>query len=117
MSLQTLSFTSLRESMSSIFREIPDWRQLSKVTISLHDALMSGLACMYFQDPSLLQFQKHLEDDQHRNNLRTLFGVENIPKETQMRDIIDGVDSIHFQDVFKDIHSQLQCNGLLKQYQ
>jgi hypothetical protein len=112
-----LSFTDLREGISSVFRKIPDWRQQSKVSISLHDALMSGLACMYFQDPSLLQFQKHLQDVQHKNNLQTLFGVQNIPKETQMRDIIDNVESSHFQDVFKKIHSQLQQNRLLEQYQ
>lgn len=49
-----LNFTSLRKKASEIFLVIPDWRQEKKVNISIHDALMSGLACMYFQDPSLL---------------------------------------------------------------
>jgi hypothetical protein len=88
-----LSFSALRSRMSNIFETIPDWRQQNKITICLHNALMSGFACMHFQDPSLLQFQKRMEEEQHRNNLQTLFSVKEIPKETQMHEIIDGVDS------------------------
>jgi hypothetical protein len=77
-----LNFTNMRHELSRVFNKIEDNRQKSKVTISIHDALMSGFACMYFQDPSLLQFQKRMQDDQYRNNLETLFGVTNIPKET-----------------------------------
>ena len=86
-----LCFSSLREGLSEAFEQIVDERQAKKVSITLHDALMSGFACMYFQDPSLLQFQKRMQEDQHRNNLNTLFAVQEIPKETQMREIIDGI--------------------------
>ena len=92
-----LSFSSLRAAVSQLFRRIPDCRQSSKVSINLHDALMSGFACMHFQDPSLLQFQARMQEEQHQNNLRTLFDVNTIPKETQMREIIDGVDSEHIR--------------------
>jgi len=112
-----LSFTSLRASVSTLFRAIPDWRQPSKVSISLHDALMSGLACMHFQDPSLLQFQTRMQEEQHQNNLRTLFDVSNIPKETQMREIIDGVSSEHFRPIFKEFYLQLQRGKHLEPYQ
>ena len=65
-----LNFTALRSKMSEVFKTIPDLRQQSKTVISLHDAMMSGFACMYFQDPSLLQFQKRMQEEQHRNNLK-----------------------------------------------
>jgi hypothetical protein len=103
--------------MSEIFRAIPDWRQAKKVDYSLHDALMSGFACMHFQDPSLLQFQIRMQEDQHRNNLRSLFEVENIPKETQMREILDGINSEYFRTIFKDYYLRLQREKHLEQYQ
>ena len=103
-----LSFSSLRSTLSEKFRSIADERQPGKVSISLHDALMSGLACMHFQDPSLLQFQIRMQEEQHQNNLRTLFDVRQIPKETQMREIIDSVDSEHFRPIFKALYSRLQ---------
>jgi hypothetical protein len=58
-----------------------------------------------------------MQADQHRNNLRTLFSVENIPKETQMREIIDGVDSEHLRPIFKELYSRLQRGKHLEQYQ
>ena len=55
--------------MSEVFRAVPDMRDPKKTEISLHDAALSGFACMHFQDPSLLQFQQRLEDEQQANNL------------------------------------------------
>jgi hypothetical protein len=49
---------------------------------------MSGIAMMFFQDPSILQFQKRLEEGIHNNNLKTLFQVESIPKDTQMKQVM-----------------------------
>lgn len=71
---------------------------------------------MHFQDPSLLQFQQRMQEDQHQNNLRTLFDVSNIPKETQMREIIDSIGSGHFRAIFKDLYSRLQRSKYLEQY-
>ena len=79
--------------------------------------MMSGFACMHFQDPSLLQFQKRLQEEQHRNNLKTFFDVSIIPKETQMRELIDAVDSETFRHVFRDIYLRLQRGKHLEQYQ
>jgi len=112
-----LNFSNLRQQASEIFRGITDGRQKRKISISIHDAMMSGLACMYFQDPSLLQFQKRLEEEQHENNLKTLFDIENIPKETQMREIIDGVDSDHLKHIFKNYYLLLQRNKTLEPFQ
>jgi hypothetical protein len=72
---------------------------------------------MHFQDPSLLQFQKRLQEEQQSNNLKTLFSVTNIPKETQMRAITDEVESDYFRPIFKDYYQQLQRNKSLEQFQ
>ena len=72
---------------------------------------------MHFQDPSLLQFQTRMQEEQHSSNLETLFGVERIPKESQMREIIDVVDSECFRPIFKDFYLRLQRGKHLEQYQ
>ena len=72
---------------------------------TLHDCFMSGFAMMYFQDPSLLQFQKRLEDAAHQNNLRNLFCVQSIPRDTRMRDVIDEIDSQEIEPLFEDFLS------------
>jgi len=97
-----LGFNGMRAMLSSCFNQIPEQRQSNKITYSTHDALMSGFACMHFQDPSLLQFQKRLEKKHHKSNLQTLFDIKSIPESTQLRTIIDGVDSV-FQFLFINI--------------
>lgn len=103
--------------MSKQFEKYPDYREENKNNYSVHDAAMSGFACMYFQSPSLLQFQKELEDIEKNNNMRTLFGVSSIPENTQLRSIIDRIDSEHLRPVFKELFSRLQRGKHLEQYQ
>ena len=112
-----LSFGSLHNGLSSVFHDIPDTRESVKIDYHIHDAMMSGFACMYFQDPSLLQFQERLRDAENRDNLQTLFGVSNIPKDTQLREIVDEVESEQLSPIFKDYFSRLQRGKHLLQYQ
>jgi len=106
-----------RFTVSSLFHQLPDARQLAKTDYSIHDAMMSGFACMYFQDPSLLQFQERLREVENRDNLQTLFGVCDIPGEAQLRDIDDEVESEHISPIFKEYFSRLQRSKHLLQYQ
>ena len=89
---------------------------MKKIKHSIHDVFMSGYAMMYFQDPSILQFQKRLEEGIHNNNLKTLFEVKSIPKDTQMKEVIDAVDSTELGPVFKDFFMALQRGKHLEQY-
>ncbi|MBI5447933.1 MAG: hypothetical protein HY939_04320 [Gammaproteobacteria bacterium] len=111
-----LGFNGMRTMLSSCFNQIPEHRQSNKITYSAHDALMSGFACMHFQDPSLLQFQKRLEKKHHKSNLQTLFDIKSIPESTQLRTIIDGVDSDYFGSFFDDYTHYLQRGKHLAQY-
>jgi len=71
---------------------------------------------MFFQDSSMLQFQKRMEDEQKRSNFSTLFGVNMIPEDTQLRDLIDKIPSIEFSKIFKDLFYRLQRGKHLDQF-
>jgi len=49
---------------------------------------------LFFQDPSLLQFQERLLKQKQRCNLQTIFGVRGVPKESQMRERLGGVSAV-----------------------
>ena len=51
---------------------------------------MSGVALRVFQQPRLLPFQRALQQERRRCNLRTLFGVQAVPADTQRRAMLDG---------------------------
>ena len=112
-----LNFGSLRKVLSSQLSQLPDKRQASKCDYSVHDAMMCGFACMYFQDPSLLQFQIQLRDRENRDNLMSLFNVQGIPENTRIRDLIDNVSSDQLNPVFKEYFFRLQRGKHLEDYQ
>ena len=111
-----LSFTALRKFLSSKFRTWSDKRRQESTQYSLHDALMSGFACMYFQEPSLLQFQQEMEEKSQQNNLRILFAVQDLPKTNALKEIIDDQDSRRFNPIFKGIAQRLQRGKQLDQF-
>ena len=112
-----LSFTALRKSLSEHFAQIDDRRQSAKVDYSLHDCLMSAFAMMFFQDPSLLTFQQRLQDGIHKNNLTTVFAVDDIPKDTQMRSVLDAIAAWQLDSIFSDFLHRLQRGKHLADYQ
>jgi hypothetical protein len=111
-----LSFTALRKWVSSEVRQWPDTRRQESALYSIHDAVMSAFACMYFQAPSMLQFQQQMEEESQQNNLRTLFGVKNIPKTNALKEILDDQDSSNFNPIFKGIVQRLQRGKQLDQF-
>jgi hypothetical protein len=106
-----LSADALYALVRSAFGELPDHRH-EKATISLPDALASALAMFSLKDPSLLAF------DQRRNdqNMKTLFGIGQIPCDTQMREILDPLDPELLRPVFNDVFRQLQRGKALEPY-
>jgi hypothetical protein len=89
--LQSLTLEAMLHTLSTTFRHMPDPHRADRVTYRLHDTLMSGFAMMFFQHPSLLECQRKMHQRRSRCNLKTLFGVHEVPSDTQMRAILDGV--------------------------
>ena len=111
-----LNFAALRQSIQKHADRVPDSRQDGKLTYGMHDCLLSAFAMMYLQDPSVNAFQQRLQDIQHRNNLTTIFGVQSIPKDTQLRDNLDGIDTEPLNDVFSKFFNRLQRAKQLVNY-
>jgi hypothetical protein len=103
-----LSFAALRKALSEIFEQIEDHRQAGKVDYRLHDCLMSALAMMFFQDPSLLSFLRRLEDPLQCGNLKALFAVKAIPQDSCLRESLDAVDTAAINPAFGILLQRLQ---------
>ncbi len=114
---KNINFSCMRKNFSSVLIDAADQRQPGKINYSVHDAVMSGFACMYFQDPSLKAFQERLNDERQSSNLHTIFGVRDIPGDTQLRTVLDDLDSETFRPVFTDGFSLIQRGKHLEKYQ
>ena len=111
-----LKFEALRNLVSSRVQKISDSRMQGKIDHELHDCCLSSLAMMFFQDPSINQFQKRLQKAVHKNNLQTLFNVKTIPKESQMREVMDSIPSTELEPIFADFVKPLQRGKQLEKF-
>jgi len=77
---------------------------------------MSGFAMFYLQDPSLLEFQRRFQHSIQRNNLSTVFGVREIPGDSQLREMIDEHSYEPLYGVFDEYFKRLQRGKQLEDY-
>ena len=106
-----LSADALYDLVGNAFGQLPDHRH-GKATIPLADAALSAFAMFSLKDPSLLAFDSRRNDQ----NMKTLFGIGQIPSDTQMREILDPLEPDLLRPVFNDVFRQLQRGKALEPY-
>jgi hypothetical protein len=104
-----LSADALHALLRAGFRRIPDHRKEGSA-IALVDALMSAFAMFSLKDPSLLAFDQR----RHDQNLHHLYGIGQVPSDTQMREILDPLDPEQLRPVFADVFRELQRGKALE---
>jgi hypothetical protein len=98
------------------FSRIGDHRDREKIDHELKDVCMGALAMFCFQDPSLLQFQKRTKAPTLGANLKNLWCMESVPSDTQMRTVMDEIDSGELDGLFTTFFRLLQRGKHLEQY-
>jgi hypothetical protein len=97
--------------LATTFGDVEDPRAADQLSYSLHDTLLSGFAVMFFQHPSLLQFQRAMKHKRRRCNLQTIFGVHEIPSDTQRREILDRVKPEALRGVVPQLWEKVRRAG------
>ena len=111
-----LSAPGLLKTVRRCFSQIPEHRA-RRPEIPLADALMSGLAVFGLKYPALLQFdQAYSNEATVRHNLKTLYGVERAPCDSQLRTILDPVQPEHLRSAFRAVHREVQRGKALEGY-
>jgi hypothetical protein len=85
-------------------------------SITLTDCLMSALAMFSLKFPSLLKFDESREEKTIKHNLRTLYGVQNAPSDTYMRERNDEIDPREVRKTFKRVFSAVQRGKGLEEF-
>src|SRR6266436_3641656 len=104
-----LSADALFRLVQSGFASLPDYR-VGETEIALADALMSAFAMFSLKAPSLLAFDK----ERAECNLHTIYGIEQVPCDTYMREILDPVSPKWLRPVFTSVFRQLQRGKALE---
>lgn len=114
--LSSLSAPSLLLGVRVVFEKLRDHRN-GRQRISLADALMSALAVFSLKCSSLLQFDEKRREAVIQHNLKTLYGVQEVPCDTQMRSILDPINPSHIESAFLSLHRIAAREGVFKSYE
>jgi len=109
-----LSADALITLLRARFAKIPDSRA-GNATISMTDALMSAYAMFALKDPSMLAFDQRRQNDS-AGNLQSLYHIDHVPCDTQMRVILDPVPPEELRPAFQDVFRQVQRGKVLESY-
>lgn len=111
-----LRFRAMVDFLAETVQRLPDTRVQDRVRISLRDSYLSAFALFYLQDPSVLEFQRRFEDQVQSNNLRGVFGIESIPSDTRLRELLDAPVAGFLNSVFREYLRRVQRSKQLERY-
>jgi hypothetical protein len=98
---------SLLSELKTVCATFPDPRQGRTGNIAMADFGLSAFAMFFMQSVSFLAFQRRLEQGHGRSNCQTLFGIEKIPSDNYIRNMLDGADPALLQPCFVRVEQVL----------
>jgi len=110
---QELTQDDLIAQLRRDYKKIEDHRA-PNIIHELEDVLMSAYAMFALKYSSLLSFEEQTKTE--KENLRTVFGIEQLVSDAQMRKILDEVPPDNLQGLFPSRLSLLEELGIKKEY-
>lgn len=103
------------------FREswqgLPDYRKANNNTqYSIGDAGMAAFSMFFMQTPSFLAYQRTMAQSKGRRNGHSLFQVEKIPSDTQIRNLLDPIAATQFDRDYRWVVAELEKSGHLQPF-
>src|ERR1700704_4789278 len=83
---------SLLSGLKAVCATFSDPRVGRRGNVVMADFGLPAFAMFFMQSASFLSFQRRLEKGQGRSNCQTLFGIEKIPSDNYIRDMLDEAD-------------------------
>ena len=104
---EPLSFNALLTIRTDMFRQLPDQRTGRNTQYTVCDAALGAFGVFFMQCPSFLAYQRDMQRRKGCNNAQSLFGVEHIPSDPQIRNLLDPIAPTHLQAPFWTILERL----------
>jgi hypothetical protein len=104
-------FDKLTKQLGHFFGLIKDHRR-SNAHYLLSDILKGAFSMFSLKSPSLLMFRQDFQCEVRQHNLRQVYGVEQIPEDTALRQAIDGINPSEFHPAFSVLLEELRSQGI-----
>lgn len=113
---EPIAFGRMLGILDESFSNLPDPRRGQNTTYSMRDAALGAFSVFFMQSASFLAHQQAMQDRQQRNNATSLFGLEQIPSDPQIRNLLDPVAPEHLAAPFWALFDLLAEAGELEAY-
>lgn len=114
---KNIKLQKLLSSIQNALEQVPEHRTGKNIQYTLMEAGLSAFAVFYMQSPSFLEHQRDMQRQRGQNNAEGLFGVERIPSDSQIRNLLDPIDPAFLRSAYWAIYEQLEAKGHLKAYE
>jgi hypothetical protein len=111
-----MGFGSMLKILKKSLGEIPEHRSGKNRIYELTDAGQAAFGVFFMQSRSFLAYQRDMQRRKGRNNANSVFGVEQIPSDGQIRNLLDPVDPAWLWEPFWEIYAGLEEAGYLKHH-
>ncbi len=108
-----LSFDKLVEQLKEQLEQLPDHRTGKNIKYRIADAALSAFSVFFTQTPSFLAHQRAMSQSKGRSNAGSLFQLEKIPCDNQIRSLLDPLSPDHLYPLFDQILGTLEETGQL----
>jgi len=114
--VKRLTFRGMLNSLRHDLEGVPEHRTGRNTQYTIVDAGLAAFSVFYMQSPSFLAHQRDMQRKKGQNNAQSLFGVERIPSDGQVRNLLDPVAPSPPRASFWEIYRSLDEGGCLDQY-
>ncbi len=94
------ALSSIIHKLKETVSQFPDKRTGRNLTYEIGDAGLGAFSLFFMQSPSFLEFQRRMAQKQGSSNAQSLFGLEKIPTDNHIRDLMDEVPAEQLYPVF-----------------
>lgn len=110
------AFETLTKSLKGVIQAFPDKRTGNNLTYTMEDAALGAFSVFFTQCPSFLAHQRAMEEAKGESNAQTIFGLEKIPTDNHIRDLLDPVSPGTVSPVFDDAFQILNKAGHIDEF-
>lgn len=112
-----MKFKKLLSSIREVLDQVPEHRSGKNTQYTLTEAGLSAFSVFYMQAPSFLMHQRDMQRQRGQDNAEGLFGIEGIPSDSQIRNLLDPIDPVYLSGAYWSIYEQLEAKGHLAAYE
>ena len=112
----SISPSELIEFFKIELNELPDKRKGKNKRYEIKDALLGGFSVFFTQCPSFLEHQTLMKEKKGKSNAESLFGLEKIPCDNQIRTLLDPIPAKTIFKTFKTAKEWLEEKGIINQF-